>query len=99
MKTTPPVVPAPPQIIDNRTSPLDLVRNVRVVDTATGDEIAKVIAADADAGRISRFDVDPDGNLVRENDTYKIIDEDRVIRLEWIVPPEADVASADEGAA
>ena len=93
MKTETPALPAPPpQIVDGRTSPSNIVRNVRIVDAVTGDEIAKVVSADADAGRISRYEIDGDGNLVRENDKFKIVDEDRAIRIEWIRLPEGDVA-------
>lgn len=86
-KPSPAAVAAPPKVVDVKTSPLDLVRNVRVVDTATGEAIAKVISADADAGKLTRFDVDGEGNLVREKDTFKVIEEDRAIRIDWIDPP------------
>lgn len=56
---------------------------LRVVDATTGDLIVKVIEADADAGRIVRYAVE-DGALVRENDRFAIIEEDRAIRLEWL---------------
>ncbi len=66
----------------------DVLRNVRVVDAATGEEIIRVISADAVAGTVTRFVVE-DGNLVREGDAFTTVTEERAIRIEWIVPPEA----------
>lgn len=86
MKTIPGAAPAAPSILDASTDD-ETLRNVRVVDAATGEAIERVISADADAGKVSRYAIDADGNLVRENDTYQIVDEDRAIAIEWIVPP------------
>ena len=77
---------AAPSILDASTDD-DTRNNVRVVDVATSDAIERVISADADAGKVSRYAIDADGNLVRENDKYQIVDEDRAIAIEWIVPP------------
>lgn len=66
----------------------DVLRNIRVVDAATGEEIVRVISADAVAGTVTRFVVE-DGNLVREGNAFATVTEERTIRIEWIVPPEA----------
>lgn len=71
----------------------EVTDNLRVVDAKTGEEIARVIEADSDAGKVRRFDV-KDGNLVREGDHFKLIEEDREIRIEWTNPPEPDAADA-----
>lgn len=68
----------------------DVLRNIRVVDAATGEEIIRVISADAVAGTVTRFVVE-DGNLVREENAFATVTEERAIRIEWIVPPEASV--------
>lgn len=68
----------------------DVLRNIRVVDAATGEEIIRVISADAVAGTVTRFLVE-DGNLVREGNAFATVTEERAIRIEWIVPPEAPV--------
>lgn len=77
---------AAPSILDSSTDD-DTRHNVRIVDAATGNAIERVISADADAAKVSRYAIDADGNLVRENDKYQIVDEDRAIEIEWIVPP------------
>ena len=99
-------VPLPPQIVSARTTSHDILGNIRVVDVATGGTIANVIDADAETGKLSRFDVDEDGNLIREKDSVKVVCEDRGIRIEWIeapVPVEApagvDLAQSDGDAA
>jgi len=86
----------------------EVLRNIRVLDAATGEEIIRVISADAVAGTVTRFVVE-DGNLVREGNAFAIVTEERAIRIEWIVPPEAtvdaepsiagDPAAQDEGQA
>lgn len=86
MKTITGAAPAAPSILDASTDD-ETRHNVRVVDAASGDVIERVISADADAGKVSHYAIDADGNLVRENDTYQIVDEDRSIAIEWIVPP------------
>lgn len=90
-KSKQPAVPAPPQHVGAGISPPEINNNVRIVDAKSGDEIVKVIEADADKGKVRRFDVQ-DGNLVRENDAFKVVDEDRAIRVEWRVPPAAEDA-------
>ena len=71
------LVPAP-SVIDHMTSD-DIARNVRVIDVATGETIPRVISADVEAGTVSSYAVDEDGNLVRENDKYQILVVDRAI--------------------
>lgn len=73
----------------------DILRNIRVVDATTGEEIIRVISADAVAGTVTRFDVQ-EGNLVREGNAFATVTEERAIRIEWIVPPQAD-AEPDAG--
>jgi len=73
---------APPQQIAVGVTPIEDLRRLRVVDAETGETIAKVQAADADAKSVTRLDV-VDGNLVREGDAYRTITEDRAIRIEW----------------
>ena len=88
-------VPAP-SIIDHTTSD-DIARNVRVVDVATGETIPRVISADVEAGTVSSYAVDEDGNLVRENDKYQILVVDRAIEIQWILAPVViDVPAVDE---
>lgn len=65
-------------------------RNLRVVDAETGEEIASIIDADSEAGKVRRFAVDADGDLVRRDDAFQIVEEDRPIRIEWIDPPAVD---------
>ena len=50
----------------------DVLRNIRVVDAATGEEIIRVISADAVAGTVTRFVVE-DGNLVREGNAFATV--------------------------
>lgn len=78
-------VPAP-SVLDHTTSD-DIARNVRVVDVATGETIPRVISADVEAGTVSSYAVDEDGNLVRENDKYQILVVDRAIEIQWILAP------------
>jgi len=78
-------VPAP-SILDHTTSD-DIARNLRVVDVATGETIPRVISADVEAGTVSSYAVDEDGNLVRENDKYQILVVDRAIEIQWILAP------------
>lgn len=88
--------PAAPSILDASTDDATL-RNVRVVDAASGSAIERVITADAATGKVSRYAIDGDGNLVRENDKYQIVDEDRAIEIQWILAPAAiDVPAVDE---
>ncbi|AJR24561.1 hypothetical protein [Sphingobium sp. YBL2] len=87
----PVVAPEPeplPTSIDTRT-PVDLRARVKLVDAETGETIGKVIAADVVAGQVTRFAVE-NGNLVRKDDRFVTITEDRSIRFEWVegVPAE-----------
>lgn len=75
----------------------EVLRNIRVVDAATGEEIIRVISADAVAGTVTRFLVE-DGNLVRKDDAFETVTEERAIRIEWIVPPEAPADVEPSGA-
>ncbi len=75
----------------------DVLRNIRVVDAATGEEIVRVISADAVAGTVTRFVVE-DGNLVREGNAFATVTEERAIRIEWIAPPEAPADVEPSGA-
>jgi len=81
----------PTSIDIGRADDHDVLRRVRVVDAATGETIAGVITADAIAGTVRRFEVDA-GQLVLKDDSFVIVDEERDIRIEWIVPPIAEVA-------
>ncbi|MBA4092256.1 MAG: hypothetical protein C0494_16925 [Sphingobium sp.] len=63
------------------TAPAELDR-IRVLDAETGTLIAKVIEADAEAGRVVRYAV-KNGALVRDGDRYQTIEEERPIRIEW----------------
>ncbi|SEM62848.1 hypothetical protein SAMN05192583_0889 [Sphingomonas gellani] len=85
-KTAAPALPAPPSYVISGGLPDDIARNIRVVDASTGETIPQVIEADAGAGTVRRYDVQ-DGNLVREKDAFKIVEEERKIRMEWIEPP------------
>jgi hypothetical protein len=76
-----PVVEALPTSIDARTAG-DLRSRLSVIDVNTGKVIDKVIKADTEAGTVTRFAVE-DGNLVRKNDRFVTITEDRPIRFEW----------------
>lgn len=85
---------APPTFAEIGVTDMAVIANVCVVDAKTGETIERVRRYDVDAGQVSRFEV-KDGNLVREGDSYKLIDEAREIRVEWINPPVAEPA-ADE---
>ncbi|WP_294354038.1 hypothetical protein [uncultured Sphingomonas sp.] len=85
---------APPAFAEIGVTDMAVCANVRVVDAKTGETIERVRRYDVDAGQVSRFEV-KDGNLVREGDSYKLIDEDREIRVEWINPP-SDEPVVDE---
>ena len=74
---------APPQSVELGVTPADVLARIRVVDADTGERIDKVLAADADAGTVRRYDVQ-NGALVREGDRYKVIEESRAIRIEWL---------------
>lgn len=87
------LVAAPTMIVAGST-PNDVARNLRVVDADTGETIERVLDADANAGTLRRHAV-KDGNLVREGDSFVVVDESRKIRIEWIEPPIVEEAAAD----
>ncbi len=88
---------AAPTLIVAGGMPNDVAANLRVVDAGTGETIECVLDADAGTGTVRRYAVE-DGNLVREGDSFKVVDEIRAIRIEWIDPPTAnDDAVAPEG--
>ena len=60
-----------------------ILARIRVVDVETGERIDKVIAADAEAGTVTRYAVE-NGALVLENDRFKVIEESRAIAIEWL---------------
>lgn len=70
-------------------------RGIRVIDAATGEPIARVIEADAQAGTLSRYAL-KDGNLVREGDRFLVLAEEREIRFEWIAPAADEPAPEGE---
>lgn len=77
-----PAVEAPPSRAKIGETPASICSRLRIVDAETGEPIRKVIEADADKGKLIRFAVE-DGALVREGDRFKMIEEDRAIRIEW----------------
>lgn len=79
-----PAAAEPPQKVD--TSMVGIHHNVRVIDVETGKVIDKVISADAEAGKLTRYAVEK-GNLVRDGDRFQMIEEERKIRIEWIKVP------------
>lgn len=85
IKVPPPAVPpaldiAAPVRVDA------MPANLRLRDSATGEEIIQVIAYDRDAGTVTRHQLH-DGNLVREGDRYAIVTEQRDFRVEVIGGP------------
>lgn len=80
---------APPTYAKIGVTPMDVCARLRVVDAETGDLIAKVIEADAETGRVVRYAVEG-GNLVREGDRMKVIEEERKIRIEWASSKQKD---------
>lgn len=70
----------PTSIDTGRVEDHDIQRRLQVIDTATGEPITGVIAADAVAGTVRRFEVE-NGNLVRDGDTFVIVDEERDIQI------------------
>ncbi|MFC3579129.1 hypothetical protein [Sphingomonas hylomeconis] len=63
--------------------PDDVAKALRISDAATGEEITNVIEADAAAGKVRRYAVEG-GNLVRVDDHYEVIEEDRKIRIDFV---------------
>ncbi len=61
----------------------DVPRRFRVIDAKTGEPINGVIAANVTTGTVRRFEIE-NGHLVRNGDTFVIVDEDRDIRIEVI---------------
>jgi hypothetical protein len=57
--------------------------SLRVLDAETGKPIAHVLEADTEKGFVRRFAVEH-GDFVREGSNFKVIEEDRKVRLEWI---------------
>ena len=82
--------PEAPRLIVAGALSADVAAQLRVVDAKTGEPIERVLDADADAGTVRRYAVE-DGNLVRDGDSFAIVEEERAIRIEWIEP-------ADKGA-
>lgn len=78
---------AAPLHLQRGVTPPGIARHLKVVDAQTGFEITSVISADAEAGTVSRFEQDADGNLIRINDAFQVITEERSIRIEWRDPP------------
>ncbi|MEZ7273904.1 hypothetical protein NYF14_10585 [Sphingobium sp. 10 DY56-G10] len=72
-----------PSCVEIGVTAVDVLADIRVVDAETGERIDKVIFADADAGKVRRYAVE-DGALVLEQDQFKVIEEDRPIRVEWL---------------
>ncbi len=93
-KTNPAALVAAPTLIVADGLSNAIAANLRVVDAATGATIERVIDADSDAGTVRRYLVE-DGNLVREGDSFKVVDEARAIRIEWINPPITDPVEVD----
>jgi len=91
-----PTTPAPPAYVKLGVTASEIVANLRVVDAGSGEPILKVIEADAEAGKVVRYAVE-NGNFVRDGDAFKVITEDRQIRIEWLAPP-AGGDEADEEA-
>ncbi len=89
---------AAPTLIVAGGLPNAVAANLRVLDAGTGDTIDRVLDADSDVGTVRRFAV-KDGNLVREGDSFKVVDERRDIRIEWIDPPIVDGSNAGTPAA
>lgn len=74
---------APPARVEIGVTASETCAQIRVVDAVTGDRIDKVVMADAVAGKVRRYAVE-NGGLVIEQNRPKIIEEDRVIRIEWL---------------
>ncbi|WP_242095420.1 hypothetical protein [Sphingomonas sp. CROZ-RG-20F-R02-07] len=87
----------PPTAVKIGEASADVAARLRIVDAATGATIDRVVEADSVTGKIRRMAVE-NGNLIREGDRFKVIDEDRAIRIEWI-EPETIVDHVDEPAA
>lgn len=74
---------APPRRAVIGETPARVANRLRVLDAATGEAVEKVIAYDMDAGTVTRYLVEG-GNLVRKDNAFVTITEDRSIRVEWV---------------
>jgi hypothetical protein len=74
----------PPQQVGTRTTP-DLIGKIDVIDADTGKPMTHVIAADAEAGTVTRLATDEAGNLVRQDNCFVRITEERALRIAWRV--------------
>ena len=72
-----------------------LAATMRVVDAKSGDAIGQVIDADVAAGKVRRYAVE-DGLLVREHNAFKVVEEDRAVRIEKIEPIADDKPAAGD---
>lgn len=72
-----------PSCVELGVTDTDVLSDIRVVDAETGERIDKTIFADAEAGKVRRYAVE-NGALVLEQDKFKVIEEDRPIRIEWL---------------
>jgi len=80
---------APPTYVKIGVTPPSVCSAVRVIDVETGKRIDKVIEADAEKGRVVRYAVE-DGALVREDNRFKTIEEERQIQIEWATGNQKD---------
>jgi hypothetical protein len=78
--------PTPTRVEIGKTS-AEIAGKVRILDAKTREVIAKVLMADSAAGKVRRFAVSAEGNLIRENNRLKIVEEDRPCVIEWITSP------------
>ncbi|WP_267395580.1 MULTISPECIES: hypothetical protein [unclassified Sphingomonas] len=95
-KSTPAPAVAAPTSVEIGVTPRDIADNLRIVDADTGKTIKRVIKADAEAGKVTRYDIDSDNNLVREGNAFKVVEEDRAHRIEWVKEPAAPEADEPE---
>ncbi len=72
-----------PSCVEMGVTDAEVLAEIRVVDAETGERIDKVVFADAEAGKVRRYAVE-NGALVLEQDKFKVIEEDRPIRIEWL---------------
>jgi len=73
----------PTSIDTGRIEDHDAMRRLQVIDTATGEPIKGVIAANVITGTVLRYEVE-NGNLVLDGDVFVTVDEVRAIRIEVI---------------
>lgn len=72
-----------------------LASSMSVVDTKTGEVIAQVIEADVATGKLRRYAIE-NGLLVREDNAFKVIDEDRAIRIDRVAPVVIETSPASD---